>query len=1344
MSESTERSGARPTDDAARDAALDLLARAAWTRGLARRLVRDAAAADELLQETWLALLSRPRAALEAARSRGFLGAVLRNRARETGRADRARERRERAAARGEALPSAERLLSAFESQRVLAAAVERLEEPYRRTVLLRWFEGLSLDEIARREGSPAATVRTRHRRALERLRADLERDLGGARGLTRALLPAAGPPLGRAALSVGGILVAKKLVLASAAVLCAALVLVARREEPAPPERGRAAELALELATPEAPADAAPAARGARDAAPADAADPEPPRAAARRSPAAPPAVSGRVLPAPGAPPDDDARVYALDRPTSYAALVRRIHDDGPADSWTRSVPVAEDGSFAFAATDLPAGARERVHLSLRGRHAWLADSVEVELGPGAPEVLLAARCGALLRGRVRGPSGAPAADAVVDFDSRAAVAELPARPGPPGAPSGIHAEVRTDAEGRFEVRAVPPGEGGTLFVLPRDLAPLLRDTGPLAECATAELDLAAPAGGAVAGAVVDDAGAPVAGARVTASLRGRSMGFDDRELRSAASDERGRFRLDALPPGEVVLRASRAGLLESERTPVAIADGGAAADTVLALARGAVLAGRALFADGAPAAGARVDARFDPGFAVGPAAFGALRGARGSAVAADDGTFEVGGLGPGPFRVRASAERDGATCVAALDAVRPRGELALVLAPPAALRGAVTGPGGEPAPGAAVVALRIAPGAVGETVTDRRAAAAGADGAFELPDLAPGTWRVRARAPGRAPSEDVELALPDGARELALALAVPARVAGVVVAPDGATVSGAVVSTGDAGPALLSGRDGDALPTAVTDERGRFELAELRPGELALVARADGFASSEALPLAVAAGEERAGLRLELRRGARLTGRVFGEGGRPDAGCTVNLVRWNAGGTFAVRLATADGEGRFAFEGVDPGTWQVVAVAGGADLSPTDEGSTLTRFGQHVRAVQVALRDGDDETVVLGDPARRPVAVRGRVLRGAEPYPDVLVSFTRKDGSGRSALASVDEGARYSVEVDGGGAYAVDLMRLGGSRGELSTVRVDVAVPDAPRADLDLDYPAGAIAGRVAGPDGRPAADARVTLLPGRGAPAAQVLACAYAEVATDGEGRFELLGLVPGTYRLAAGGARFGAAAEHPARAALDGLVLEPGERLDGVELRLPEACEVALLVLDAAGLPAAGATVFARGADGELLDPVSAATTDAAGRIAYAGLPPEDLTFFALRGEEASLESGTVAARPGSRPEVTLALEPAAVLWVRTLDGDGEPCAAAVSLTDADGRSAGAGVPLAELAELGPALAPGAERRRFGPLPPGRYRATAEAPDGRSATRSVELSRPGERTLVLRLD
>jgi hypothetical protein len=100
-------------------------------------------------------------------------------------------------------------LLEKLEMHRLVAAEVAALGEPYRSTVLLRFFEERSATDIARIQGVPLDTVKTRLRRALAELRERLDRRHGGGgRAWRLALFPLAGlaalPEAAEAAASVG------------------------------------------------------------------------------------------------------------------------------------------------------------------------------------------------------------------------------------------------------------------------------------------------------------------------------------------------------------------------------------------------------------------------------------------------------------------------------------------------------------------------------------------------------------------------------------------------------------------------------------------------------------------------------------------------------------------------------------------------------------------------------------------------------------------------------------------------------------------------------------------------------------------------------------------------------------------------------------------------------------------------------------------------------------------------------------------------------------------------------------------------------------------------------------
>ncbi len=180
-----------------------LLARIDRVRSLARRLVRDAAAADDLVQEALTAALGRPP--LPAGDPWRYLTTSLRNLARDRARGARRRAERERLAARPEALGGAAEVAEAAERQRELVTAALELGEPYRTTILLRFFEDLPPRVIAERTGVPVATVKKRLERGLAQLRERLERRFGDRGAWAVALLPVLGTRDGIAPGALGG-----------------------------------------------------------------------------------------------------------------------------------------------------------------------------------------------------------------------------------------------------------------------------------------------------------------------------------------------------------------------------------------------------------------------------------------------------------------------------------------------------------------------------------------------------------------------------------------------------------------------------------------------------------------------------------------------------------------------------------------------------------------------------------------------------------------------------------------------------------------------------------------------------------------------------------------------------------------------------------------------------------------------------------------------------------------------------------------------------------------------------------------------------------------------------------
>lgn len=174
----------------------DLLARQGRAlRGLALSLLGDTHAAEDVVQETWLACLKHPGAYPE--RVSAWLGTVTKHLALRRLRGDGRREVRERRAAAPEHLEELQqRALEREEALRAVTQTLLALEEPLKTALLLRYYENHSPSEIAAELDVPLATIKSRLARGLERLRAKLGSEFAGdGSRRTRALLALAGLP---------------------------------------------------------------------------------------------------------------------------------------------------------------------------------------------------------------------------------------------------------------------------------------------------------------------------------------------------------------------------------------------------------------------------------------------------------------------------------------------------------------------------------------------------------------------------------------------------------------------------------------------------------------------------------------------------------------------------------------------------------------------------------------------------------------------------------------------------------------------------------------------------------------------------------------------------------------------------------------------------------------------------------------------------------------------------------------------------------------------------------------------------------------------------------------------
>jgi RNA polymerase sigma factor (sigma-70 family) len=587
----------------------ELLRHAQWVRRLALGIVADAAAADDVVQETFVAAIERPpRADVPLG---PWLARVARNIALKVRRSGRRRSRREAVAARDDAATPADSLARA-EAYRAVVEAVVSLDPPYREVVLLRWFDGLEAVEIAARLEIPLETARTRLKRAHGMLRARLSADHGDRSAVLTLVLAGRRSPGGRprrvprigagTAATAGGALVIKKLV--AAAVILALLAggyVVATTSTDGP------------LAPPQSDARSP---RGETAAAPRAIRSDTVPDVAATTNATPAPRVRGRVLDAHGAPVAG-ATVVAV--PASVGIVTTT---EGKATSTTS----AADGSFDLAVSDVAPTFRLFADAPRR------SPAASEQVRPGEDVTLVLAACSSLA-GRVRNMSGEPISGARIRW-----IATL-------DADAAVVRGATTDKDGAYRIDGLPPSRGRLHVASSRqedlavvaeapDYARLVVHT-PRGGGFPSTLDLWMVRGATVNGVVVDgETNAAIVGARVVcaelgsrfapAALEGLVVGASRHAVAGeTTTDAEGRFqfdhvqaegvfRLDQNPGGRGgpvvghVLAAADGYAPGMDDVPV-VADGTRVAARIK-LWPATRIEGRVVDSDGAPVVGVRV----------------------------------------------------------------------------------------------------------------------------------------------------------------------------------------------------------------------------------------------------------------------------------------------------------------------------------------------------------------------------------------------------------------------------------------------------------------------------------------------------------------------------------------------------------------------------------------------------------------------------------------------------------------------------------------------------------------------------------------------------------------
>ncbi len=424
----------------------------------------------------------------------------------------------------------------------------------------------------------------------------------------------------------------------------------------------------------------------------------------------------------------------------------------------------------------------------------------------------------------------------------------------------------------------------------------------------------------------------------------------------------------------------------------------------------------------------------------------------------------------------------------------------------------------------------------------------------------------------------------------------------------------------------------------TCTSDASGRFDFGDLPLRDYGLLVRSgDLVALSGASPLELEPEEE---LELVLLPAGQLSGRVVDAEFRPVAGAWVVPVVCEGDGRYVPHSSDGEGDdfssgmakilgawtdvdGRFRINDLHPGAWQLAARA---------EGYAWTKSPFNAVNSESVEWKLDPESRIGG----RIVDADGRPVSNAD------VSIEGEGLLGRTQIQTGADGAFLFANLSAG-AYELDVSHdtLAAAETPMS-VALDVGEA---KTGLELELAVGAsIAGRVFDED------------TSRGIPGAVVYATGRQgkEATTDADGRFRISGLGPGEYSISVSRA-WG----YPGSDPNPKTVVDWGQVVEGIDIRLSSGTAVSGRVCNPDGLPVAAVKILA--VSGDQQEAFGMSGPD--GTFMLGGLNPDKtIRLYAAKNRMIAQSDELHVPREGMTG-IALVLEQGASLRGRVLDAAG---------------------------------------------------------------------------------
>ncbi len=884
-------------------------------------------------------------------------------------------------------------------------------------------------------------------------------------------------------------------------------------------------------------------------------------------------------------------------------------------------------------------------------------------------------------------------------------------------------------EADGNFDFGAISENWTCTLESRPSAFARFEQRDVKVKPGERREIEIQFRIGGRASGRVLDEKGAPVVAADVYAQVA-----RDDQQLFgryhdggvTASSDRNGNFDLRGLSLGKLCIVAESDGYAPATSEPIVFEDGDEHVGLALVLRRGSSIAGRVTWPDGTPAAKCSVHAQVHDPDAKDFEVWEQLNDTGIASKTDADGRFTIVGLGKGPFRVRAQAERiETASTATAIEASAPKSDaaaapkklswraeadrvppnatdVALVLAPPFSISGRVVDDVGAPVKNFNVHATRyegdqdIFRDQTGQSFATE-------DGRFEFERLHVGEWKLVVDATDNAQSDPQRIKLPGDVAELTFVCSRVGSVAGVVRSPNGTAIAGASIQ------AQSADNHGEWRSFgAVSDANGAFEVKKLKPGRVNLSATKSGFAPSERVTVEVASTLATENVVLELRAAGRVEGEIAAVLLKSGSNWTVSAQ--SVGGN-SWSSSEADPTGRFTIDDLAPGNYVLFGYNRDAESQ---------RDQPHAPVEIVA---GQTAHVVLGGEAKAPIQVTGRVTADAKPVADVQVSISSEMDPFSSSEASgkTDANGRYSIQIDGAGPKTFVFSPPSGA-----SIVHHLAIPEGKSYVYDLALSGRRLSGRILGPDQKPLGSMTVSIAPDD-ATGKKVSQLGFGSTTTDENGAYSFEHLESGVYRVRSGGAqtKFGSRS----RGALD---LTQRDSIEGVDLVLGPPSSISGNVRTSDGKLRSGWARIRDDAGTVIADKELSAEGDHS-HFDIEGLSEGNYSIDVFAEEWINATPSSVSLADGGSKTVEIELVLGASLTVALAGFDGKAIHPNVHVFDAAGGEVTSSMFVGNFGT----------DRTIQPIAPGTYRVTADDGQGHVATENVTLASGDSRTVSLKL-